>query len=332
MPFHWGFKNHVLILFCTSQPLNFSLLLHLTNIPINHWFHIAIVFFDISAPAWAGTIGINKLNNHVVAETSCQYGMDKPECSGVAFQHVAVGFGAQWCKTCGAHPSELDRFYWFYWPIIPWHIFHQFSIRHLVSRWGSINKSTELLQFLERISNILFKKNVGHDEKKYKCWKSIFRIFFARWQEMCHHRGLVRFLFLKYFFTTSQTMPTTPLRWIIHHIVLVHVGCSYGGQTRRFKIQLSLGSLDFDVKLHHVPIRHSIGLKDFSSLAKQSLWKRLVFRMAREPSSSTSSSTPCEATESKSDPSSASSSSSAFTAFVQTLWWWLFLSKTYFCW
>ena len=49
---------------------------------------------------------------------------------------------------------------------IPWHIFHQFSIRHLVSRWGSINKSTELLQFLERISNIMFKKNVCHDEKK----------------------------------------------------------------------------------------------------------------------------------------------------------------------
>ena len=204
--------------------------------------------------------------------------MDKPECSGVAFQHVAVGFGAQWCKTCGAHPSELDRFYWFYWPIIPWHIFHQFSIRHLVSRWGSINKSTELLQFLERISNILFKKNVGHDEKKYKCWKSIFRIFFARWQEMCHHRGLVRFLFLKYFFTTSQTMPTTPLRWIIHHIVLVHVGCSYGGQTRRFKIQLSLGSLDFDVKLHHVPIRHSIGLKDFFLFGKTILMKTAGFQ------------------------------------------------------
>lgn len=51
--------------------------------------------------------------------------------------------------------------------------------------------------------------------------------------------------------------------------------------------------------------------------------------MAREPSSSTSSSTPCEATESKSDPSSASSSSSAFTAFVQNVNSFMFTDEDY---
>lgn len=104
--------------------------------------------------------------------------------------------------------------------------------------------------------------------------KSIFRIFFARSQEMCHHRGLVRFLFLKYFFTTSQTMPTTPLRWIIHdHIVLVHVGCSYGGQRRRNKkssCHILVAWVSWRHALHHVPfIDIQLGSKIFSALANE---------------------------------------------------------------